>query len=186
LFAYIFFTLYMRKIIKIIQILHLFLLTLILSSSAMAGQYKVTRVYDGDTILCAGNDTTIKVRLVGIDAPETSKNKRDPGQPYSQQAKKFLSGLVLNKNIEMKGYGLDKYNRTLGEIFIESKNINLEMVKQGLAEAYKGKSPKGFKDEPYIEAEKETKGSSKGMWTLGNKYISPADWRKNGSKNRNR
>jgi micrococcal nuclease len=99
--------------------------------------------------------------------------------------KKILSGLVLNKNIEMKGYGNDKYNRVLGELFIDGKSVNLEMIKQGLAEAYRGRSPKGFKSESFVEAEKKAKGASKGMWSLGDKYVSPGEWRKNKSKSEN-
>ena len=60
------------------------------------------------------------VRLAGIDTPETSKKKRDPGQPYSQKAKKHLAGLILNKVVEIKGYGLGPYNR----IFIYRDNHN--------------------------------------------------------------
>jgi micrococcal nuclease len=170
-----FLELYMNKLAKIFSIV---LITIFLSIPSLAGQYKVMRIYDGDTVLCKMDDISIKVRLVGIDAPETSKSKRDPGQPYSQQSKKFLAGLVLNKNIEMKGYGNDKYNRVLSELFIDGKSVNLEMIKQGLAEAYQGKSPKGFKNGPYLEAEKDAKEASKGIWSLGGKYISPGVWRK--------
>ena len=167
-----------RKIIKdLFQLLLLFSFILLLSENAVAGQYRVTRVYDGDTITCVGNGITIKVRLVGIDAPETSKKKNSPGQAYSQQSKKALAGLVLNKTIEVKGYGLDKYNRVLGEIFIDGKNVNLEMIKRGMAESYKGKPASGFNAESYLEAEKEAKSALKGMWSLKEKYISPKEWR---------
>ena len=54
----------------------------------LGGQFKVVRVYDGDTLKAVGHDIEIKVRLAGIDAPETSKKKHQPGQPFSQQAKK--------------------------------------------------------------------------------------------------
>jgi endonuclease YncB( thermonuclease family) len=50
----------------------------------------------GDTVKAAGHDIEIKVRLVGIDAPETSKRKRDPGQPYSQKANKYHVAMILN------------------------------------------------------------------------------------------
>ncbi len=86
----------MRKRFNLSPILLSFLL--ILPTVSLDGQFKVTRVYDGDTVKTKGHDIEIKIRLVGIDAPETSMKKRDPGQPYSQQAKKFLKGLVLNKN----------------------------------------------------------------------------------------
>lgn len=138
----------------------------------------MTRVCDGDTIKAQGHDIEIAVRLVGIDAPETSKKKRDSGQPYSQQAKKHLAGLILNKNVDIKGYGLDRYNRILGVIYLNSKNINLEMVKTGLAEVYRGKPPRDLAMKPYLEAEKRAWEAKTGMWSLGDKYISPKDWRK--------
>ncbi len=59
------------------------LLFLLLPTLSLAGEFKVTRVYDGDTIKGECHDIDIEVRLVGIDAPETSREKREPGQPYS-------------------------------------------------------------------------------------------------------
>jgi len=156
----------------------LILFLFILPAISFAGQFKVTRVYDGDTIKAEGYDIVIKVRLAGIDSPETSKRKRDPGQPYSQRAKKYLAGLILNKVVDVKGYGLDRYNRILGVIFLENKNINLEMVKAGLAEVYRGKPPEGLYSAPYFQAETEAREVKRGMWYLGDKYISPKEWRK--------
>ncbi len=160
----------------VFALLIIFLLTF--PTLSLAGQFKVTRVYDGDTIKAEGCDIEINVRLVGIDAPETSKKKGQPGQPYSQQAKKYLASLVLNKTVDIKGYGLDRYNRILGVIYLDNQNVNLEMVKAGLAEVYRGKPPKGFDTVPYLEAEKRAREAKTGMWSLGDKYISPKDWRK--------
>jgi endonuclease YncB( thermonuclease family) len=120
----------------------------------------------------------LTVRLAGIDAPETSKGKRQPGQPYSQKAKNHLAGLVLNKIVDIKGSCTDGYNRLLGVIYLEFKNINLEMVKAGLAEVYRGKQPEGFDSTPYLEAEKEAREAKSGMWGLGDEYISPREWRR--------
>jgi micrococcal nuclease len=143
-----------------------------------AGQFKIIRVSDGDTVKAQGYDIEIKVRLVGIDAPETSRKKHDPGQPYSQKSKEYLAALVLNKTVDIRGYGLDRYGRVLGVIHFENRDINLEMVKAGLAEVYQGKPPKGFDLAPYLEAEQGAREAKKGMWSLGEKYISPRDWRK--------
>ncbi len=60
------------------------------------------RVVDGDTIKIKGASGEMTVRLVGIDAPEVSHKKREPGQPFSQQATKHLAGLVLNKTVDIK------------------------------------------------------------------------------------
>ena len=140
-----------RFLIASITVILIFALPLF----SFAGQFKVTKVSDGDTVTAKGHDITIKIRLVGIDAPETSKGKRKPGQPYSQKAKKYLAGLVLNKTVDIKGYGLGPYNRILGVIYLDGKNINLEMVKAGLAEVYRGRAPHKFPLLPYWQAEKE-------------------------------
>lgn len=143
-----------------------------------AGQFKVVRVYDGDTLKAVGHDIEITVRLVGIDAPETSKKKREPGQPYSQKATKYLTDLVLYKIVDVKGYGTGRYGRILGIVFVNGKDANLEMVKAGLAEVYRGKPAKGLDLDAYWAAEEEAKQAEIGMWSLGGKYISPREWRR--------
>jgi len=143
-----------------------------------AGLFKVVRVYDGDTVKAVGHDIEIKVRLVGIDAPETSKGKNQAGQPFGRKAEKYLAGLVLNKVVDIKGYGSDRYGRILAEIYIEEKNINLEMVKTGYAEVYNGSPPRGFYLKEYRAAENGARSSGQGIWSQGDNYISPALWRK--------
>ncbi len=104
-----------------------------------AGQFKVTRVYDGDTFKATGHDIEINVRLVGIDTPETKKGKNKPGQPFGEKAKKFLARMVLNKQVFIKGYGLGPYNRILAVVYVDRKNVNLKLIKDGLAEVYQGR-----------------------------------------------
>jgi endonuclease YncB( thermonuclease family) len=143
-----------------------------------AGQFKVTRVIDGDTIKVTGNGSKVTVRMVGIDAPETSKKKNQPGQPFSRKSTKYLANLVLNKSVEVKSYGTDRYGRFLGVVFVDGKNVNLEMIKAGLAEVYRGKPAGGLDPEPYWKAEAEAKKAGIGMWSLGDKYMSPRKWRR--------
>ena len=168
----------MNKSIKIVFIMIAFLL--VLYTHSLAGQFKVTRVYDGDTIMAEGHDIIIYVLLAGIDAPEIGSPKQQRGQPYGQEAKKYLKKLILNKIVDIKGYGLGPYpfNHLIGELYLKDKNINIEMVKRGLAEVYREKYPERLNIVPYLEAEKEAKSSGRGMWYLGEEYISPQDWRK--------
>lgn len=154
------------------------LLSIAFPSLTLAAQFKVTRVYDGDTVRAVGHDIEIQVRLVGIDAPETGGRKREPGQPFSIQARKHLASLVLNKEVDVKGYGLDRYNRVLGVILQDGRNVNLEMVRAGFTEVYRGKLPHGFDLEPYLKAESEAKREGRGMWTQGARYVSPKEWRR--------
>jgi endonuclease YncB( thermonuclease family) len=151
---------------------------LLLSSASLAGEVTAVRVTDGDTITVKGQGSELVIRLVGIDAPETSRKKYDPGQPFSQQAKKYLGALVLNKAITIHDYGKDKYGRTLAEVYVQGRNINLELVKAGLAEVYRGSPAPGQDLAPYWKAEGEARTAKKGMWSLGDKYVSPKVWRK--------
>lgn len=156
----------------------LFAVLTIFPHISIAAQYEVVRVYDGDSITVISGAEKIKVRLVGIDAPEKSRKKREPGQPFSQKATKHLAGLVLNKTITIEEYGTDRYGRILGLVFLNGRNVNLEMVKAGLAEVYRGKHAKGFNPKIYHDAEADAKTENRGMWSLGDEYISPRDWRR--------
>ena len=161
---------------KTLSVVAIFLLTL--SFSAFAGQLRVVRVTDGATIKAAIDHMEINVRLVGIDAPETSKKKNEPGQPYSKEATKYLTSLVLKKTITIKEYGTDRYKRILGVVFINGTNVNLEMIKAGFAQVYQGEHPRYFNVKIYQDAQAEAKKDNRGMWVQGDKYISPKEWRK--------
>ena len=151
---------------------------LFLPTSLLANQFKVTEIYDGDTIKVKGYGAEIKLRLAGIDAPETSRNKIGFGQRYSQEAREYLSGLVLNKSIEIKGHGYLNIDLMLGTVFLDGKNINLEMVWAGLAEVYRGEPPKDLNLDPFFKAERQSRAEKKGVWIQGDGYVSPRTWRK--------
>jgi micrococcal nuclease len=154
------------------------LIMLVLPALVLASEYKVTRVIDGDTLVVQKGATSLTIRLVGIDAPEVSHKKYEPGQPYSQQSTKHLAKLALNKSADVKSYGADRYGRALAEMFIDGNNVNMEMVKAGLAEAYRGTPASGHNMEPYRQAEEEARKAGRGMWQLGDKYVSPREYRR--------
>jgi micrococcal nuclease len=87
----------------------------------------VERVIDGDTAVINGES----VRLLGINSPER-------GEKYYDEAKEYLEELILNKSVKLK-YGKDKrdiYDRILAYIFMDNKNMNLGLVKNGFANFY--------------------------------------------------
>ena len=156
---------------KIIQTLIAFLL--VFPALSWAGQYRIIQVYDGDTIQVDKMGKKSTVRLAGIDAPE---NK----QPFSKDAHKYLEDLCLNHTADIKSYGIDRYGRTLGTVILfDTTDAGLEMIKAGLAEVYRERSPAGVDLRPYMEAETEARKKGLGMWSLGEKYISPRDWKRN-------
>lgn len=106
----------------------------------------VTKVIDGDTVIVEGG---YHVRLLGIDADEA-------GYPCYQAAKSRLEELVLNKEVRLEKdqTDIDQYERCLRYIFLGNQNINLQLVKEGLAIArFYGPDVK-YKDE-IATAEKE-------------------------------
>lgn len=143
--------------------------------------YLVIACNDGDTCrLKAPDNTQIKVRLVGIDAPEMgkkSKKKKKEGQAGGQEAKDFLNKLVVGKTVTLRSYGADAYGRNLAEIIIDNQPANLKMVSEGLAEVYRGKPPRGFDLTPYQSAQEEAMKSKKGIWGMQD-YESPKEFRK--------
>lgn len=107
-----------------------------------------TKIIDGDTFLIEGG---YSVRILGIDADEK-------GYPCYDAAKTGLEELILNKEVRLeKGKeDLDQYCRYLRYVFLDDKNISLELVKEGLAIARF--SPEDIKyREEISNAEKEAK-----------------------------
>ncbi len=107
------------------------------------------------------------VSLAGIDAPEITRIKSGSGHPYGQRAKEYLAELILNELVDIKAYGQDTNDRILGVVFLEGKNINLEIVRAGLAEVCRGKAPKGLNLEPYLKVEAEARKAKRGIWSVG-------------------
>jgi micrococcal nuclease len=109
------------------------------------------------------------VSLAGIDAPGITIIKSGPGQPYAQRAKAYLAELLLNALVDIKAYGQDINDHIVGVIFLGGKNINLEMVRAGLAEVCRGKPPNGLNLGPYLKVEAEARKAKRGIWSLGEK-----------------
>ena len=89
----------------------------------------VAAVHDGDTLTLDNNEV---VRLVGIDAPESTTEA-------GQASKKFLISLVLGKRVTVESDPTklkDMYGRRLGVITLAGVNINIEMLKKAHAIFY--------------------------------------------------
>ena len=114
----------------------------------LSGEYlsKVVDVYDGDTVTVVlynkGGFEKHKLRLKGIDTPELKPNKnienRDDIITKANQAKDFLTNLILNKIVKLKLDGYDKYGRLLGNIEYNQININNLMITENYAKSYDG------------------------------------------------
>ncbi|APJ04485.1 thermonuclease family protein [Silvanigrella aquatica] len=165
---------------------HVFILQILLMCFQIQAvenpSYKVINCHDGDTCKLRSTDNLIlKIRLIGIDAPEVSNRKNKDNQQYGKESTDYLNNLIKNKTVQLKNYASDAYGRNLSEIFLNKENINLKMIENGMAEVYKGKKEKEFNIDFYIEAEKKAQKNKLGIWSLKN-YQSPKDYR-NSHKN---
>lgn len=143
----------------------------------------VTKVTDGDTIqVTTPEGTKLKVRLYGIDAPETEKRNQKtrqinkPGQPFGKEALKALEGKVFNKRVRLDIVDIDHYRRMVSIVWLGNRNINLEMVREGFAEAYKEYLKPPYRAE-FIRAEDAARAEKRGVWGLHG-YERPSDFRK--------
>jgi micrococcal nuclease len=145
----------------------------------------VARVLDGNTLTVETKDRKkLKVRLYGIDAPELDRINRKtrriaiPGQPFGIEAKSSLSTMVFGQDVRLEIMDSDRHRAMVSIVWKGEKNVNLEMIKAGMAEAY----TEDLKDQPYrdqfIQAEKETKAKRLGIWSQGIIYERPSDFRK--------
>lgn len=114
---------------------------------------KVVSVMDGDTIRVLVGSKQVKVRLFGIDAPERS-------QAFGKQAEQELKSLIWKKQVRVIVKDTDQYRRTVGLVFLGDLEINLEMIKKGMAWVYTGFN----KEKKYLEAEEVARKSELGLW----------------------
>jgi len=125
----------------------------------------VVKVSDGDTVQGETPEgTKLKIRLYGIDAPETVHGKM-PGQPMGKESLNALRNKILHKNVKIELLDVDRHRRIVAMLWLDNRNINLEMVKEGYAEAYREYLKDPYR-QPFMEAEKEARTAKKGIWAI--------------------
>lgn len=156
----------MKKLICIL----LLLLSLLSFAEELTG--KVIKVSDGDTItVLDSNNQKYKIRLQGIDAPETQ-------QAFGETSRQSLASLVYDKEVIILWDKRDKYARILGKVIVDGRDANYEQLKKGLAWYYK-KYENDLSDEDkerYAEAEAWARNYTEGLWT-DSKSIPPWEFR---------
>ena len=115
----------------------------------------VVGVTDGDTVVVRAGEETLTVRLHGIDAPEAK-------QPFGARAKQELSELVFKKAVRVEIMSRDRYGRQVGRVFVGKTDVNLELVRRGLAWWYR-EYARG--DRELAEAEAEARADRRGLWS---------------------
>ena len=140
------------------------------SSPAYDLSGRVVKVADGDTItILDASQNQHKIRLHGIDTPERQ-------QPYGKAAMKALASLVAGEGVGIDVKDTDEYGRTVGVVYKDNLNVNLQMVKNGYAWWYKKYAP--FNDDLEL-AQKHARADKLGLWAEPNP-VPPWEWRRRG------
>lgn len=139
----------------------LFLCVLFSFSTSYAEDAYVKKVIDGDTIVLSSG---VKVRYIGIDAPEIHHKNKDV-VAMGEKAKEFNASLVGGKNVRLE-YDVethDKYGRVLAYVYVGGTFVNAAMVKEGYAMAFT--YPPNVKYQGlFLQLQKEARDAGKGLW----------------------
>ena len=146
---------------------------LYLPATAATYTARVIAIADGDTLtVLDATNTQHKIRLAGIDAPE----KR---QAWGERARQFLGVRVHQRMVQIKVGKKDRYGREVGKVVLDGEDINLELIRSGLAWHYKAYEREQPPDEraSYAQAERSARERGLGLW--GDAHpVAPWDFRK--------
>ncbi|MBD1824389.1 thermonuclease family protein [Cyanobacteria bacterium FACHB-DQ100] len=152
--------------------------SLIISPAAIAQSRTpatILSVGDGDTVRVKEGNRTVTVRLSCIDAPEMAQ------RPYGEGASARLKQLLpVGQSVQLRTITIDRYGRKVAEVFKGEQSINLAMVAEGQAAAYR-QYLSGCNADQYLKAEARAKSQRLGFWNQS-RPVMPWDFRRGGQR----
>jgi len=129
--------------------------------------YPVTKVVDGDTFwVDDGSEKGLKVRLIGVDAPETRKSARKDVGFYGEESKEYLTQLLSDIEVRLE-YDVDRkdrYGRTLAYAFLpDGTFVNAALIKQGYATVLTI-PPNVQHAEAFVKYQRQARKKGRGLW----------------------
>lgn len=171
----------LRHLEKSFCILLLAVLTLPLQAVSIEniGSAKVLSVVDGDTLKVNYKGKEESVRLIGIDAPESTPNKKAKNDSkrsgedlktitaMGKEATNYVKSLVKpgdTVRIEFDVEKRDKYGRLLGYVYLsDGKMLNEEIVKDGYANLMTVPPNVKYR-ERFLKVYREARENRRGLW----------------------
>ncbi|MFN4071339.1 MAG: thermonuclease family protein [Thermus caldifontis] len=167
----------MLRVFLLLAVLSLGLAQTLVPQGRLQGPVRVVKVVDGDTLDLEGIG---RVRLIGIDAPESRMNHRASGPEelrLGKMATDYLRRLLGGRPVwvELDVRERDRYRRVLAYLYVEDPRgdwvyggrrflqVNLEMVRAGWADPYTV-PPNVRYAHLYLEAAREARAKGRGMW----------------------
>lgn len=136
----------------------------------------VVGISDGDTVTLLVQEERrqfqTRFRLTEIDTPER-------GQPWGTRARQALAGKVFRQQVRIVSEGVDRYDRMLGKIYLDGRDINREMVREGHAWAYR----QYLSDKSLLDDERHAREAGAGLWSMPQaQQVPPWEWRRSGRR----
>ena len=121
-----------------------------------------------DLARITGDPGEMRIRLAGIDAPETAHAGR-AAQPFAEEAKRIATEMISKaKDVRIVAQkGNSTYGRQVAMVYADGVNVNLELLKRGAAAylPYKSKkAPAIYNEQAFEEAQERAYKSKRGMW----------------------
>lgn len=126
---------------------------------------KVFRVSDGESFWLISGKNREKVRLYGLDVPEST-------QPYEKECKRALKNKIAGKIVTVESQGRDGNDRILGKVMLNDEDINEWMIANGFAWCALRQS----EESQYEQAQEKAKEAKLGLWSRQGP-IPPWQWR---------
>lgn len=141
--------------------------TIIPETQVSTDGYRVVKVVDGDTLDVNIDGKIERLRLIGIDTPETVDPRKSVqcfGKEASNKAKEMLNGQFVNLESDETQGERDKYKRLLRYVFLpDGTNFNLYMIAEGYAHEYTYSTAYKYQSE-FKQAEIDARNGNKGLW----------------------
>jgi micrococcal nuclease len=136
--------------------------------------YEVARVVDGDTIILKNWLGRPRIRLIGVDSPE-SVHPRKPVECFGVEArlglKKLLNGEKVRLQFDDSQKRKDIFGRALAYVFLSSSQnskketfVNAWLIQEGFAEEYTYRKPYQYQKK-FRELEKSARKADVGLWS---------------------
>ena len=128
----------------------------------------VLNVHDGDTITARCPAGRLRVRVWGIDAPEIGQ------RPWGYRSRDRLKALLgPSHQVRIQVVDTDTYGRSVGRLYVDGRDLGLQMVRAGQAIVYRH-----YNDSTaYREAEAAARKAQRGIWSKPGSQQNPAAWR---------
>ncbi|MEX0727041.1 MAG: thermonuclease family protein [Planctomycetaceae bacterium] len=122
----------------------------------------VERVVDGDTLLL---ETGERVRLIGVDTPETKHPDR-PVELFGLEAAEFVQRRVEGRTVELRfdRERFDPYQRLLAYVYIDEECLNEEIIRAGYSKAITRFPYRSSQKIVFIAAENEARKAKRKIW----------------------